>query len=177
VRNIAWAIVIVIFVSFLVGPMAEILNVTREKIALNSALSNAIRAAKDRSLTLEKQRELDATIEPSLFTQYFSEAFATAMNFTVESISIDYETVEFKPNDDQYNDFTVTLKFDTKPATSIEDTPTNKITTDYIVTVVTVKAEADYKFKTKYLQIANDSGKDVGFQLTGESTHIISVKN
>lgn len=164
-RNIAWAMAILVFLSFLIIPMIEILNVTREKIALNTALTNAIRVAKDRSLSFEKQRKLDAEIEQNKFVQYFSEAFGTAMKITAKPIS--GNVLEFTSNNAQYNDFTVTLYFDIY----------NDSTTEALVTKVEVKAEADYKFKTKYLQMTNDAGKDVGFKLTGESTHIISVKN
>lgn len=164
-RNIAIGICLVIFLSFLVEPMVEIVNVTVEKIKLDAALSNAARAAKDRALLFERQRSLDAEIDPDRFIKYFSEAFEHGMN--VKRLSASQDMLVFTSEDGKYNDIIVTLQF-------LEKTD---IYTEQMVSEVIVRAETEYKFKTKYLKYANDTGGNVGYQLKGERNLVLSVKN
>lgn len=164
-RNIAIGLCLVIFLSFLVEPMVEIVNVTVEKIKLDAALSNAARVAKDRALLFERQRGLDAEIDPDRFIEYFSEAFEHGMNITCQSSSQD--VLVCTSSDGKYNDFVVSLSFS-------EETD---LYTEQKVSEVVVKAETEYKFKTKYLKIANNTSQDVGYRLTGERKLVLSVKN
>lgn len=164
-RNMAIGILIVIMLSIFIEPLTEVVNVCREKIVLGTAISNASRAAKNRSLVFEDMRNLDAKIDKDRFVDLFSESFEDALQVT--RTRREGNTLKFTSDNGKYNEFTVTLDFEE--------------TTDYYsertITKVTVNAQSAYKFKTKFLKIANDEGEDVGFMLTEERKLLLSVKN
>lgn len=163
-RNIALGLLMVILLSVFIEPLVEFLNVYREKIVLGSALSNATRAAKNRSLVYESQRQLDAKVDQDRFVDLFAESFGDAMQLRLEKR--DGHTLSFSSMDGKYNNFNVTLEFE--------------VTTDdseRTISKVTVRAESDYKFKTKYLKLADDAGKDVTYKLIEERKLLLSVKN
>ncbi|HEX9058743.1 MAG TPA: hypothetical protein VF941_01035 [Clostridia bacterium] len=163
-KNIAIGLLMVVLLSVLVEPMVEIANVMREKIVLGTALSNACRAAKDRSLIYEKQRDRNAEIDQDMFKDYFAEAFESAMNVTRKPTT--GSDLTFTSNDGKYNTFTVTLDIvsSTDPVT------------EQTVTQVNAKAESKYKFKTKYLKLAEGS-ESVGYDLTSERMLLLRVRN
>jgi len=164
-RNIALGLLMVILLSIFIEPLVEFLNVYRERIVLGSALTNAARAAKNRSLVYESQRQLDAKVNQDRFVDLFSESFEDAMQLRLEKR--DGHTLSFSSVDGKYNDFTVTLKFEETTDDASERT----------ISKVTVIAESDYKFKTKYLKLADDAGKDVTYKLIEERKLLLSVKN
>lgn len=55
-RTIAVSILIAVMLSILIAPLTEVFNISREQIVLSTALNNALRSAKDRSLVYEKLR-------------------------------------------------------------------------------------------------------------------------
>lgn len=152
----------VLLLSVLVEPLVEIANVMREKIILGTALTNACRAAKDRSLEYEKWRQLDAEINQDTFKDYFSDAFEDAMNVTRNPTSGSIMT--FQSNDGKYNTISVKLDF------------TIKTEEGRSISEVNARAESLYKFKTKYLKLAESAGVD-GYHLTGERMLLISIRN
>ncbi|MGZ9584922.1 hypothetical protein [Paenibacillus marinisediminis] len=164
-RNIALGLLLVILLSIFIEPLVEFLNVYRERIVLGSALSNAARAAKNRSLVYESQRQLDAKVDEDRFVDLFSESFEDAMQLTRKKR--DGHILSFTSIDGKYNDFTVTLDFEETTDYSSERT----------ISKVTIRAESEYKFKTKYLKIADAAGKDVGYKLIEERKLLLSVKN
>lgn len=164
-RNIAIGILVIVIASILLQPLLELSNVFREKLAVNTALSNAYRAAKDRSLNVEELGNLNALTDETRFKDYFAEAFEDAMNLTLDNKSGD--TLTFKSNSSQYNGFKVTVDFENKL-----DSPTGQQ-----VTIIELEAVSEYKFKTKYLKLAEDSNPDVGFQIIGKREFTVSVKN
>lgn len=155
----------IILVSIVVEPLVEMGIVFREKVVLSTAISNACRAAKDRSLEYELLRGLDAVINEERFKEYFSDAFESALNVSEQTDNGNVLT--FTSNDDRYNDFTVNLDF-----SNIENTQTSQW-----VSEVNVKAQATYKFKTRYLKLAEEADKEVDYQLISERKYILSVKN
>lgn len=164
-KNIAIGILLIILVSIVVEPLVEMGLVFREKVVLSTAISNACRAAKDRSLEYELLRGLDAKINEERFKEYFSDAFESALN--VSEQTDDGNTLTFTSNDGRYNDFTVSLDF-----SNMEN-----IQTSQWISEVNVKAQATYKFKTRYLKLAEEADKDVDYQLISERKYILSVKN
>lgn len=164
-KNIAIGILLIILVSIVVEPLVEMGLVFREKVVLSTAISNACRAAKDRSLEYELLRGLDAKINEERFKEYFSDAFESALN--VSEQTDDGNTLTFTSNDGRYNDFTVSLDF-----SNMENTQTSQW-----ISEVNVKAQATYKFKTRYLKLAEEADKDVDYQLISERKYILSVKN
>lgn len=163
-KNIAIGLLMVVLLSVLIEPLVELANVMKEKIILGSALSNACRAAKDRSLNYEKQRDLDAEVDLDDFEDFFADAFEDAMNVT--RIPSAGSTLLFTSNDNKYNTFTVTLDIISKP-----DADNGKN-----ITEVYVKAESPYKFKTKYLKLA-ESASEVGYNLSSERMYLLMVRN
>ncbi len=155
----------VIFLSVLVEPMVEMANVLTEKIILGSALSNACRAAKDTSLKYDMHRGLDAELDQDSFRNYFSDAFESSMNVTGTATVGNIMT--FTSNDGKYNTFYITLDINER----IDDD------TEQTVTEVGVKAETIYKFRTKYLKLAEAAGQDVDYRLVSERMLLLSVKN
>ncbi|MEK8205675.1 hypothetical protein NST41_08790 [Paenibacillus sp. FSL L8-0696] len=164
-KNIAVGVLLIILVSIVVEPLVEMGIVFREKVVLSTAISNACRAAKDRSLEYELLRGLDAVINEERFKEYFSDAFESALNVSEQTDNGNVLT--FTSNDDRYNDFTVNLDF-----SNIENTQTSQW-----VSEVNVKAQATYKFKTRYLKLAEKADKEVDYQLISERKYILSVKN
>jgi hypothetical protein len=165
VKNIAVGVLLIILVSIVVEPLVEMSIVFREKVVLSTAISNACRAAKDRSLEYELLRGLDAVINEERFKEYFSDAFESALN--VSEQTDDGNVLTFTSNDDRYNDFTVSLDF-----SNMENAQTSQR-----VSEVNVKAQATYKFKTRYLKLAEEADKEVDYQLISERKYILSVKN
>ncbi|MEK4996052.1 hypothetical protein BSK62_02500 [Paenibacillus odorifer] len=164
-KNIAVGVLLIILVSIVVEPLVEMGIVFREKVVLSTAISNACRAAKDRSLEYELLRGLDAVINEERFKEYFSDAFESALN--VSEQTDDGNVLTFTSNDDRYNDFTVSLDF-----SNMENAQTSQR-----VSEVNVKAQATYKFKTRYLKLAEEADKEVDYQLISERKYILSVKN
>ncbi|WMT42040.1 hypothetical protein RE628_06280 [Paenibacillus sp. D2_2] len=160
-------ILLIILLSIILEPMREMLNLTVEKIKLGTAITNAARSAKDRSLEYDSQKNLDAQVDQEKFAGYFADAFEDALNLTCTNKKESYGYLKFKSNDGKYNDFIVTLEYKEK-----ED-----LYTEQVVTKVEMKAESEYKFKTKYLKMAEDASEDVATQLISERTLILSIKN
>ncbi|WP_410771620.1 hypothetical protein [Fontibacillus sp. BL9] len=171
-RNIAIGILMIILLSILLEPMRELVNLMREQIAVGTALSNAARIAKDGGLEYESQRKLDAKINEERFAKYFARAFSDAMDLTwTNKADNNPRYLKFKSNDGRYNDFTVELEFEEKTDYENYDSP------HLVKTIVDMKAETEYKFKTKYLKLAEDAGEDVATKLTSERTLILTIKN
>ncbi|UQZ35412.1 hypothetical protein C2I18_18930 [Paenibacillus sp. PK3_47] len=163
-RNIALAILAVVMASIVIQPLVELANLFREKVTVSSAVSNALRAARDRSLEYELLRGLDARVDAEVFKDYFADAFEDTLNLTQSGNSGD--TVTFSSNDGKFNDFTVSFGF-------AENTDLN----GRVVTQVDVEARADYKFKTKALQLAEQAGSSGEVELISGRTYVLSVRN
>lgn len=164
-RSIAAAILAVLLASILIEPLVEMANVFREKLQLNAAVTNACRAAKDRALEYEQLRGLDAKVNPERFKRYFAEAFGDALNLTQKSDTGD--EVTFTSDDGQFNDFTVTFDFSDETDSGTEQE----------ISTVQVEAEANYKYKTKYLKMAEEAIAGDDYKLVSERKYILSVKN
>ena len=163
-RNIAVAILVVVMASIVIQPLVELANLFREKVTVGSAVSNALRAARDRSLEYELLRGLDARVDAERFKDYFADAFEDTLNLTQADDSGD--TVTFTSNDGKFNDFTVSFEF-------AENTDLN----GRVVTQVDIEARADYKFKTKALQLTEEAGSSGEVELISERTYVLSVRN
>lgn len=166
-RNAAIGLLVLLLGSIIVHSLVEFVNLGREKMIIGTALTNSARAAKDRSLKYEFMRDLDAIVDEKDFIDYFSEAFEDSLNLSrVDTNGYD-TTLEFKSNDDKYNEIIVELDF------SDEEDPL----TEQKVTTVEMRAETEYKFKTKGMKLAKEAGEDVDYTLVEERTLILSIKN
>ncbi|NGM82823.1 hypothetical protein G5B47_10400 [Paenibacillus sp. 7124] len=163
-RNIAVAILVVIMASIVIEPLVELANVFREKVTVGSAVSGALRAARDRSLEDELLRELDARVDEERFKEYFADSFGDALHVSESNDAGD--EVTFTSDDGKFNPFTVSFVFD--EYTDLKGR---------IVTEVIVKAESQYKFKTKYLKLAESAGNSGEYKLVSEQKYLLSVRN
>ncbi|MGG4554465.1 hypothetical protein [Paenibacillus humicus] len=166
-KNIAIAMLLLLLLSVLLEPMVELMYLGKEKIVLGTALGNAARSAKDRSLIYEFHRDLDASVDEEKFVEYFAEAFGDALKLTWTNQGLSTRELTFASANGKYNDFTVTVEFKEEMNEA----------TGQLVTEVELKAQSEYKFQTKYLQLAEDAGQDVAYQLESERMLILSVKN
>lgn len=164
-RNIAIGLMFVVLVAILIEPLVEFVNVLKERVVLGSSISNSLRVARDQSLEYISHRELEAKVDEERFVEFFSEAFEQAMD--VSRIDSSGNTLTFTPNDDRYHTFTVSLSFYER-----RDDYTGQV-----ITEVDVRAETKYKFKTKYLQLAEQASRSVDYHLIDERSFILSIKN
>lgn len=154
----------VVLLSILVEPLIETANVMREKIIIGSALTNSCRAAEERCIDFEEQRDMDVEIDSELFKDYFSEAFESAMNVTRTPAS--GTTMTFTSDDDKYNTFTVTLDI-----LSTVDALSGKS-----ITEIEVKSRTQYKFKTRYLTLA-EGASGMSYDILSERMLLLRVRN
>lgn len=166
-KNVAIGILVVFLAVVLLQPIAEIANLTKEKVLLGTALTNAARSARDRSLEYEFMRNLDAKVDREKFVGYFTESFEDAMNFTCTNKGQSEDTLRFVSNDGRYNEFIVELDF----------TEEDDLETEQLVSKVEMTATTEYKFKTKYLQLAEAAGEDTATELKSKRSLILDVKN
>ena len=158
-KTFAYMILMTIVVMIIIQPIMEVAEVCREQVMISSATSNAFRAARDRSLIYENQRELDAVAEIDDFMDYFAEAFADTLNLSIGTMS--YGNIEFYSYNDLYDDFTVEIDL-------YEET-------DFggdVITTVEINVSTNYKFKNKILKMITEQ-----YELKQNRSYILSVKN
>lgn len=166
-RNVAIGLLVIVLGSIITQALIEVVNVGREKIIIGTAISNSARAAKDRSLKYEYQRDLHAVVDEGTFVEYFADAFENSLNLTLSNPDQGNHNLIFKSNDGKYHDIVITLDF-------LEE---DDSATEQMVSKVTMEAESQYKFKTKPMQFAEDAGKDVDYKIVEKRTLILSIKN
>ncbi|MNJ27956.1 hypothetical protein D3C77_224790 [compost metagenome] len=166
-KNIAIAMLLLLLLSVFLEPVVELMYLGKEKVVLGSALSNAARSARDRSLNYGSQRDLDASVDEEKFVAYFAKAFCDALKLTWTNEGLSTRELTFESTNDKYNEFIVTVEFTEEK---------NEIT-ELITTKVELKAQSEYKFQTKYLRLAEDAGQDVAYQLESQREFTLSVKN
>ena len=165
-RSLAAGILLLIVASVLLQPLVEQVNITREKIVLRAALANAGRAAKHESVMDIHLRNRDAVVDEGRFRQSFAEAFEKALNLSLKNNAGNGNALTFSSNDGRYNDINVTLQFETE-----EDDRTGQT-----ISRVRMKAETDFPFRTRYMQLAANA-RGTRYTLTGESLLVIGVLN
>jgi hypothetical protein len=163
VRMVAYGILTIVLASLVLVPLLETAIVYREKIVMDSAIRNASRVAKDRALEFEGIRNLDADMDEARFMDYFSEAFEDVMNLSETSSTS--RTIKYESVDGKFN--TVTVDFDFYEAEREEG----------LVSEVTVRAEAAYKFKTKLMRTVEQLNPAMDYQLETERSYVLTVKN
>lgn len=166
-KNVAIGVLVVVLATVLLQPIGEFMNLTREKISIGTALTNAARSAKDRSLEYDFQINLDAQVNEERFYRFFGESFEDALDLTWTNKGMDSRLLKFTSDDGRYGEFTVELEVEEK----VDDS------TEQIISIVHMTAETNYKFKTKYLQLAEAASNDVPTKLISKRELILSIKN
>lgn len=166
-RQLAYTVLGIILLASLIQPLTEMAEACRKKVMISSALNNAFRAARDRSLTEESIQSLDAEIDVELFYDYFSEAFCDSLDLMESSRTESaYGSLSFEDYNEHFNEITIEIDLD-----EYEDYESGKE-----VTEVTLHAETDYKFDIGYLKLLNESTAEK-YTLTFDRTYILTVKN
>lgn len=166
-KNVAIGLFVVFLTTVLLQPIAEFMNLTREKITIGTALTNAARSAKDRSLEYDFQINLDAQVNEDRFYRYFGEAFEDALDLTWSNKGLDRHSLKFTSEDGRYGEFTVELEIEEK----VDDS------TEQHFSIVHITAETNYQFQSKYLQLAEAASNDVSTKLISKRELILSIKN
>lgn len=164
-RLVAYGLLLIVLLPVIIEPLVEVSYVLKEKIAIGSAISNASRSAKNRSLIMEDMRNLDARVDQDLFKDYFAEAFADALNLT-KSQAVG-NTLTFVANDAKYDDFVVILNFANKT-----DSMSGRV-----VSEVHVEAKTTYKYKTAYLRMADNAFGLSNYELVSERMLLLEIRN
>ncbi len=158
-KTFAYMILMTIVAMIIIQPLMEVAEVCREQIMISSATSNAFRAARDRSLMYENQRELDAIASLNDFSDYFAEAFADTLDLSIGTIS--YGSIEFNSYNDLYDDFIVEIDL-------YEETDFGGET----ITTAEINVSTNYKFKNKLLKVITDK-----YELKQNRSYLLAVKN
>lgn len=139
-KGIAYAILLVVASTIILGPLVECFQLVAEKARLDSAINNCGKLAIMTSSQDDAAKNIESEIDLDKFMDAFNTSFAASLNLKVQnSSSMDLfdEKVgiaHFKPNDDRYNDFTVDFTIN-------KDRPN----------ICEVLVFSKYKFKTKHL--------------------------
>lgn len=166
-RQLAYIILGVVLLASFIQPLTEMADTCRKKVMISSALNNAFRAARDRSLTEESIQNLDAEIDIERFYDYFSDAFCDSLDlYEIGRSEGIFGSIEFESSGELFNPIEVEIDLD-----EYEDYALGKE-----VTKVTLHVETDYKFDIGYLKMLNDASYD-RYILEFNRTYILSVKN
>ncbi|TCK90647.1 hypothetical protein EDC19_2416 [Natranaerovirga hydrolytica] len=163
-KSIAIGLLTVILAVIIIEPLVEVANVMREKITISSAISNALKAANNRSLEITSLRDRDVTLDESLYVEYFAEAFEDALNLS--HLETKDNHLLFRSNDGQYNDFAVTINIQTQ----------SELETDQLITKINIRAVSEYNFKTKRLKMLGGSIHN-SYELVTERISLLKLRN
>lgn len=139
-KGIAYAILLVVTSTMLLGPLVECFQLVAEKARLDSAINNCGKLAIMTALEDDTAKDIEAEIDLEKFMDAFNNSFESSLNLNLEDktttdlIEEKVGVAHFKSNDGRYNDFTVNLTI-------------NKDRPDLCEVMVLSK----YKFKTKHL--------------------------
>lgn len=164
-RGVAYMVLAIVFFANFMEPLVEVVECSREKIMISTALNNAFRAAKDRSLTDSSIRDLNAEVDKERFVEYFAETFADNLDLTVESKSENY--INFTCHDDRFNGFRIDLNIHS-------DTIDSADARDKEATRVDIQLKTKYLFKTKLLKQIQET---TDYTIEMETTYLLWVKN
>lgn len=164
-RQMAYTVLTIILLASFLQPLTEVVEACRKRVVISSALHNSFRAARDRSLTEESIRELDAEVDVGLFYDYFSEAFCDSLDLSEAMRSEgNMGYIEFASDNALFNDIKVEI--------DIEDDAYE----DREATYVSLHTETNYKFYIGIMKQLNDAMHD-SYILEFDNTYLLYVKN
>lgn len=164
-RGIAYMLLAVVFLANFTEPLLEVIECSREKIMISTALNNAFRAARDRSLTEDSIRDLDAEVDKEKFVDYFAETFADNLGLTVSQKS--ENRIELACHDGRFNDFRIDLDI-------YNDSITSADAYNKKATRIDIELNTEYLFKTKLLKQIQET---TDYAIEMETTYLLWVKN
>ncbi|MDR1687855.1 MAG: hypothetical protein LBS21_04500 [Clostridiales bacterium] len=173
----AEAILLIILVGSFIQPLAELGNVLKERLILNSAISNSSRAAYNNAVNIWHMGDLDAQINPEEFMECFSEAFCESLNLSQKSMDISGTSAVFSSNNGRFNDISVSFDLLHTTYDALNDDDLGEtIYHDRYVTLITAQMETTYLFRTYWLKMANGASND-GYKLTANRKFIMQIIN
>lgn len=158
-----YLILAVLLLSILITPIVEVFMLGRDKILLSSTVHNSFRAAREASYSYLDMRNVDAVVDKEVFLRSFARTFATS--YGMDYINPTSNPLRFVSYDETFNDFFVTIEF-------YEDTGTG----DATITIVTITAESEYRFRTGYMR-AIGMGSRNPYMLTISRTYTMRIEN
>ena len=166
-KGIAYAILLVVASTILLGPLVECFQLMAEKARLDSTINNCGKLAIMTSSQDDAAKDIKEEISIDKFMDTFSTSFASSLNLSIEECTImDFPeektgTAHFKSNDGRYNDFTVNLSM-------------NKDRPELCEVLVLTK----YKFKTKHLDyVAEHVPTFTDFNIERKSRFVLGQAN
>lgn len=166
-RELAYIVLGIVFLSSLVQPFTEMAEACRQKIVINSAINNSFRAARDRSLKEESLQNLDAEIDIEAFYDYFSDAFCNSLDLgEISRNEGEYGSMVFDSYNDDFNEIRVEFQI------SDSDDYDDKIKKQ-----IEIYAKTNYKFKVGILKTLEDKSKYADYTLEFKKEYILLVKN
>ena len=148
-KNMMIGILIMILAAALTQPLLEFAVVLNERVALDSAIMNSCRAARNNALASVDyyssdliMGDLNAYIQGDEFRRFFAEAFSETLGVGIIDASVN--PIRFGENA-RWNAATIWVGFD------YDDSGGND---GYGVSSVTIEVEIQYRFRTRLLQIA-----------------------
>ena len=162
-KQVAYMVLGIVVLAHMIQPLTEIMEVCREQVMISAAINNSFRAARDRSLTEESIRDLDAEVDENYFVQYFIEAFEDTLDVYATSQNTSYIT--FESNTDKY--YTITAEIDMYE-TDVDEKQ---------ATQVTVHVETPYRFKMGLLKKYQETGSYGDYNLKFTREYLLYVKN
>ena len=175
-------VLIAVLLTAAIQPLGELANILKEKVVLNAALMNSGRAAHNNALNIWHMMNLEARVNENDFIELFSEAFSRSLNLShnfIRSANVN-NTVVFTSNDEdeRFNPITVEFSFEHNIRYSdIDDIDFgDTVYHDRPVTVVTVRMETPYLFRTFLLRQANGVSND-DYLITETRKFLLQVIN
>lgn len=166
-RELAYIVLGIVFLSSLVQPFTEMAEACRQKIVINSAINNSFRAARDRSLKEESLQDLDAEIDIEAFYDYFSDAFCNSLDLgEVSRNQGEYGSMVFDSYNDNFNE--IRVEFEISDSDDYDDKVKKQIE---------IYAKTNYKFKVGILRALEDKTKYADYALEFKKEYLLFVKN
>lgn len=164
-KNVAVLILMVMTTAALLQPITEFGVLLNEKIKTGAAVTNAMEVAGRTGLVYEDLRNMDATIDQTVYVNEFVDAFEAAMDVSLDNHV--GSVLTFRDLTGERNDFVVNLSF-----LETTDPFTSRTTSSVLATVA-----SDYKFKTNLLQQAAAVSTSMDFTIVTERRLLLNVKN
>jgi len=139
-KALLYMIIAAFFLSIMVTPLVEVFIVGRDKILLSSTVNNSYRAAEETSYSYREMRNGNTVVDEERFLKCFADTFSTS--YEMECTNTTSNPLRFVSYDDIFNDFIVHVDFRYELAEGGAD-----------VAIVTVTAESEYKFRTRYMRL------------------------
>ncbi|NLL05338.1 MAG: hypothetical protein GX270_06020 [Clostridiaceae bacterium] len=166
-KGIAYAILLVVASTALLGPLVECFQLVSEKARLDSTINNCGKLAIMTSSKDDAAKNLEPEIDLEKFIDSFSNSFKSSLNLSIEGYTstdiLGEKTaiLYFKSNDGRYSDFIVNLSIK-------EDRPE----------ICEVLVLTQYKFKTKHLvYVAENVPTFTDFDIERKSRFVLGQAN